>query len=149
VTPGLRARAPFVALALGTTALGLAVHWRGQWLPPAARDVAGDALWAAMIAWWIGAAAPHVAPWRRALVALVVCFAVELGQRLRTPRLDALRGAAIGHLVLGSDFDPRDLGAYTLGVLGALVLERSARRRRSALGARRPATAGTRTTADD
>lgn len=48
-----------VALALGTIAVGLMVHGRGEALGPVARDVVGDALWAAMIFWWVSAAAPH------------------------------------------------------------------------------------------
>jgi hypothetical protein len=39
----------------------------------------------------------------------------------------------MGHLVLGSGFDPRDLVAYALGVAGAALLEAAvlARGRRS------------------
>jgi hypothetical protein len=47
------ARSTYVALAIGTIALGLAVHERGDALSPVVRDVLGDALWAAMGAWVI------------------------------------------------------------------------------------------------
>jgi hypothetical protein len=62
----------------------------------------------------------------RAAAAYAVCAAVEFGQRVHAPRLDALRRTTVGHLVLGSDFDARDLAAYLLGVLAAAALERAA-----------------------
>ena len=121
-------RTRYVALAVGTIALGLAVHWRGDALSPVVRDVLGDALWAAMVVWWISAIAPASRlPWRAA-VALALCFAVEFGQLWRFPALDALRRTAAGHLVLGSGLDPRDFGAYAAGVLAAVLLERAAKR---------------------
>ena len=126
----LRARAPYVALALVTIALGLAVHLGGAALGPAARDVLGDALWAAMVAWWIGAVAPRAPLRARAAVALGLSFAVEVSQLLyHAPALDALRATRAGHLVLGSGFDARDLAAYTAGVALAVLLERAVRRR--------------------
>jgi hypothetical protein len=119
---------PFVALALVTIVLGLVVHRGAVALAAAPRDVAGDALWAMMMAWWVGVVAPHRAPLARAAVALTVCFAVEASQLVHTAGLDALRRTVPGRLVLGSDFDARDLAAYALGVASALVLELGARR---------------------
>jgi hypothetical protein len=116
----LRTRAAYVALALVTIGAGLAVHLHGRaLLGTAARDVLGDALWACMAAWWIGAAAPRASLRTRSVVALAICFAVELGQLVHAPALDALRHTFAGHLVLGSGFDPRDFVAYTLGVAAA------------------------------
>jgi hypothetical protein len=127
----IRARLPYVALAAATIALGLVVHLRGDALDASARDVLGDLLWAAMIAWWIGALAPAWRARSRGGVALAVCVAVELSQRLHAPALDALRRTTVGHLVLGSDFDPRDLAAYAAGVLAAVLLDRAMGRRRA------------------
>jgi len=119
----------YVALALATIAVGLIVHWHGNALGPMWRDVTGDAVWAAMIVWWVGALVPSASLGRRAFVALAICIAVEASQLFHTPALDALRSTTAGHLVLGSGFDPRDLIAYTLGVLAAVGLERAVRRR--------------------
>jgi len=118
-----RPRAAYVAAAVATIALGLTVHLHGGALAPIARDVLGDALWAAMIAWWIGAVAPARALPVRSAAALAVCFAVEVSQRYHAPALDAVRATTVGHLVLGSGFDPRDFAAYTIGVLAAALLE--------------------------
>lgn len=116
-------RPGYVALALATIGVGLAVHLGATGWPPRVRDVAGDALWAAMIAWWVGAAVPRTSPGRRALVALAICWAVELSQLVHAPTIDALRATTLGHLALGSDFDARDLAAYALGVGAAWAFE--------------------------
>ena len=133
----LNVRASYLGLALGTIALGLAIHWHGGVLGPTARDVLGDALWAAMIYWWIGALAPGATLRVRAVMALMVCFGVEVSQLYHTPALDALRRTTLGQLVLGSGFDPRDLVAYAGGIVAAVGLEHVTMRRRGALSADR------------
>jgi hypothetical protein len=122
-------RLAFVSFALGTIVLGLAVHFFGSGLAAAPRDVIGDVLWAAMIAWWIGAIAPRSPLRVRAIVAIGFCFAVELSQLYNTPWLDSLRHTTIGLLTLGTGFDPRDLLAYATGVLIAALMEGFAARR--------------------
>jgi hypothetical protein len=128
-----RTRTSYIAAALATIAAGLLVHLRGGALSPVARDVIGDALWAAMIAWWIGGLVPSARPMSRYSAAYAVCVVVEVSQLYHTPWLDALRATTMGHLVLGSGFDPRDLVAYALGVAGAALIEAAvlARGRRS------------------
>jgi len=129
ITPR-RSRWRCLLLAVGTIALGLAVHLHGDGLSPAMRDVLGDALWAAMVVWLVAAVAPAIRlPWL-AGVALALCFAVEFSQLLRVPALDAIRRTTAGHLTLGSGFDPRDLAAYTAGVLAAALVEWATERRR-------------------
>jgi hypothetical protein len=113
----------YVALALGTIAIGLLVHLHGMGLNAVARDVAGDALWAAMIAWWVGALAPVMRASARGVLAYVVCAAVEVSQLYHTPGLDGVRATRLGHLLLGSGFDPRDLVAYAIGVAGTVFVE--------------------------
>ena len=124
----LRTRASYTMFALGTIALGLGVHWRGGALGSTIRDVLGDALWAAMVAWWIGAVAPGASLRTRAAAALALCVGVEVSQLYHSAVVDALRNTTAGGLVLGSGFDPRDLVAYTLGVLLAVILERAVMR---------------------
>lgn len=130
----LRVRLGFVALALTTIIVGLVVHWRGTLLPATLRDLLGDVLWAMMIAGWIGAMAPRARLASRAGIALAICWVVEFSQLYHTPTLDGWRGTTLGQLVLGTDFDARDLGAYALGVLTTVILERVLRRRRGASG---------------
>ena len=123
-TPVSRKRVRYLVLAVLTIAVGLAIFLGGSFLPRAIRDVVGDALWAMMIVWWLGVAAPRVPLRTRGLAALAVCIAVELSQRYHNPTLDALRRTLPGHLVLGSGYDPRDFLAYTGGVIIAVVLAR-------------------------
>ena len=119
------ARRTYVALALGTIALGLIVHLYGDALGPTSRDVVGDVIWGAMIAWWVGAIAPGSSLLVRIVVAVAICFAVELSQLLHTPELDSLRRTTVGQLTLGSGFDVRDFLSYTVGVLAAALFERT------------------------
>ena len=119
----LRDRVRYIALALATIVIGLAVHLHGGALPPAARDVLGDALWAMTVTWVISAIVPKVAlPWR-AIAAATVCLVVEFSQLVDQPALNALRRTSVGHLVLGNSFDPRDLAAYFSGVIAAVVFD--------------------------
>lgn len=119
-------RGRYFGLAVGTIAIGLTVHLRGSFLPPAFRDILGDALWAVMVVCWLGVAAPRASLTTRAFAAFSVCAAVELSQRVHAPWLDALRATLVGHLILGSGYDPRDFVAYAAGVVVATVLARRA-----------------------
>ncbi len=71
--------------------------------------------------WWAGALTPHARLATRSAAAYAICAGVELSQLYHAPALDTIRATRAGHLVLGSGFDPRDLAAYALGVLGAAV----------------------------
>lgn len=122
-------RRQFVALAIATIATGLAVYLRGGVLGSAWRDVVGDALWATMIAWLIGAVSPAAPLAKRSIAAYGLCVAVELSQLIQTSWLVHIRETTLGHLVLGNGFDPRDLLAYAAGVSAAFLIERAARTR--------------------
>ena len=117
-----RRRLRYLVLAIGTIAVGLIVHRAGGMLPPALRDILGDALWAMMIVWWMGAAAPRSRLRTRGVAALAICVAVEISQRYHSPFLDGLRRTLPGHLVLGNGYDPRDLVSYAVGVVVAVVV---------------------------
>ncbi len=123
-----RSRTPYIVLAILTIALGLFVHRSPGALGSVAQDMLGDALWAMMMCWWVAALAPTIRVWPRSLTALGVCVVVELSQLLHTPVLDHVRATTLGHLVLGSGFDPRDLLSYALGVGAAVLLEQAASR---------------------
>lgn len=120
----MRRRLTYVALACATIAVGLLVHWCGDGLGPALRDIAGDALWGCMMFWWVSACLPLLRASMRGALAFGVCAAVEVSQLLHTPWLDRVRGTSLGHLVLGSDFDARDLLAYAAGVALAVLCDR-------------------------
>ena len=120
-----RQRLSYLVLALGTIVIGLLVHLRGALLGPPARDILGDALWGAMIVWLVSAGSPGTKPWIRYGTAYAVCALVEISQAYHARQLDALRATLIGHLVLGSGFDPRDFLAYACGVAAAAIIDQA------------------------
>lgn len=129
IIPRLRRRQfQYAGLALLTVALGLLLQRTRGALPAALADKLGDALWAAMMYWWVSAALPGASVRARALTALGIAWAVEASQALRPPWLDAVRATRLGHLVLGSDFDARDLVAYAAGVAVPALGELGVRR---------------------
>jgi len=118
-----RRRAIYIVLALVTIAVGLLVHLQAAVLGPTMSDVTGDAVWAAMIVWWVGTLAPAARPMARGAAAYAICVVVEMSQLYHAPAIDAIRATLLGRLVLGSDFDLRDLAAYAIGVAAAVLLD--------------------------
>lgn len=119
----MRLKAALIAIA--SIAVGLAVHR----LAPAsdARDIAGDAIWAFMMFWWVSVLVPTWSPARRAIGALALSWLVEFSQLSHAEWLEAARATRLGPLVLGTGFDPRDLASYALGVLAAWQIAKRAR----------------------
>lgn len=83
---------------------------------------AGDALWAMMIYLLMRMFLIRRSLKFAALVAILLCFAVEFSQLYRAPWINAIRTTLPGRLILGQGFLWSDLPAYALGVaLGLLV----------------------------
>ncbi len=131
-----RHRTRSAACAVATMLVGLVVHRAGSGLNPVVRDILGDALWAMMIFYWLSVLLPRARWATRTAAALAICFGVETSQLYHRPWLDALRATPLGHLVLGSGFDPRDFLSYFLGVAAAAGLERAGASRERALSAK-------------
>ncbi|APA66712.1 MULTISPECIES: ribosomal maturation YjgA family protein [unclassified Janthinobacterium] len=111
-----------VGATVAVIALGLASRAFPQFVPEALGKYPGDALWAMMVVFALGAFATRMRTWQLALVSLLICFAVECGQLYQAPWISDIRAHPLGHLVLGSHFGWVDLVAYTAGVaLAALV----------------------------
>lgn len=124
-----RLRVSFAGLALGTIVLGLLLQRARAALSVVAGDALGDALWAIMIYWIVAAIRPSLARFRRAIIALLGCWSVELSQLYHAAWIDGWRRTTLGHLILGTDFDARDLAVYAAGIAVALTLERTFRPR--------------------
>ena len=118
-------RVRYATLALIAIGGGLALRAGGPSLSPTVADISGDALWAAMVFWWISAAWPRGRPVSRAAIALSAAYLTEFSQLVRAPWLARIRATTLGHLVLGSDFDWRDFASYALGIAAALLLDRA------------------------
>ncbi|HEV7402699.1 MAG TPA: DUF2809 domain-containing protein [Chthoniobacteraceae bacterium] len=110
-------------LAAGAT-IALGLLWRSHRLPlpPSVAKYGGDVLWALMVFFLVRAASPRLSLRAGSAVALAFCWLIELSQLCRAPWIEAIRHTRLGHLLLGSTFNPPDLLAYAAGVgLGALL----------------------------
>lgn len=121
--------AAFVAAVVVVMA-GLVVH--GLLPDSAASDIAGDALYAAMISALVAAVAPRLPSVAVGAIAVVWCVGVELFQLTEVPeRVGDVFPPAV--LVLGTVFDARDLVVYivTIAVVTTVdvVLRRTDERR--------------------
>ncbi|WP_426053708.1 DUF2809 domain-containing protein [Janthinobacterium sp. PSPC2-1] len=115
-----------VGATVAVIALGLASRAYPQFLPVTLGKYPGDALWAMMIVFALGALATRMRTWQLASWSLLICFAVEFGQLVQAPWLVELRAHPLGHLVLGSTFGWADLIAYTAGVAVAAFIDKLA-----------------------
>ena len=118
----------FLAFVVG---VGLASRKYEGVFPRVLGKYPGDALWtvAAYLGWKL--VVPTMAPRKLGLAALGLSFLVEFLQLYHAPWLDGIRGNHLGHLFLGSTFNPMDLVAYTVGGCAAVWLDsRMARRAR-------------------
>jgi len=111
-----RSRALYAILILVVIVAGLASRRYPSLLPAQLGKYPGDALWALMVMLLFGFAKPRWSIARTAVAALSTSFAVEFSQIYQADWINAIRETTLGHLVLGSGFDPRDLLAYTVGV---------------------------------
>jgi Protein of unknown function (DUF2809) len=123
-----RPRLLYAALLLGTVATGLASRQYADALPGIIARYAGDVLWASMMVWLVALLWPRASTQRLALVALLIAFAVEVGQLYHAPWIEAIRGTRLGALALGHGFLFSDLICYTVGVAGAAVIDGTLRR---------------------
>jgi hypothetical protein len=126
-----RSRTIYAVAVVVTIALGLASRAYAARLPWWLAKNAGDALYATMVFWGLGAVAPRARTATVAAAALGFCVAIELSQLYRAPWLDAARATTPGHLVLGQGFHAFDLVCYAIGVAIAAAIEVIARRLRT------------------
>jgi hypothetical protein len=118
----LHTRLAHFLTAVATIALGLL--WRSHLLPlpPSVAKYGGDVLWAVMIFFLVRAVNPRLSLRAGSMVALAFCWLIEFSQLYRAPWIESIRHTRLGHLVLGSTFNPPDLLAYVAGVgIGALL----------------------------
>ena len=111
-----RSRTIYAIATVAVIVLGLASREFPWIFPVFLEKYPGDALWALMVLLILGFVWPRLPATWLAVLALLVSFAVEFGQLYQPLWLTAVRQTTIGHLVLGSTFNPLDLVAYTVGV---------------------------------
>jgi hypothetical protein len=106
-------------------ALGLASRKFAWLLPDCFDKYPGDALWTAAV--YLGGALiwPGASAIRLFIFSLATSFTVEVLQLYHAPWIDAIRSNPLGHLFLGTTFNPPDFVAYTAGALLCLAADSS------------------------
>jgi hypothetical protein len=118
-----RIRPWYVLACVATIAAGLASRRFPQLLPAFLGKCPGDALWALMVFWGLGAVFLRASTARVAAGALVFCFGIETLKLWQVPWLVSLRHTTLGHLVFGHVFSWQNFVAYTAGVLLGTLIE--------------------------
>jgi hypothetical protein len=103
-------------LIIAVIALGLASRKFAGLFPAALGNYPGDALWAMAAYLMVAFILPSMLVGKLVGLALAISYFVEFSQLISMPWLDAIRGTRVGHLLLGQNFDWRDLVALTIGV---------------------------------
>ena len=108
-------------------AAGLASRKFPGLLPAVLGKYPGDAFWAMMVFLGLCVLLPVRPALHLAALALAICCAVELSQLYHAAWIDGIRATTVGHLILGSTFNWRDLAAYTAGIAVVAALDRGLR----------------------
>jgi len=123
LTPRHRKRAWYLLACLITILAGLASRHFSHALPAFLGKYPGDALWALMVFFGMGAIARRASTVQLSFGALGFSFGIELLKLCRAPWLVHIRHSSLGHLVFGSVFSWQNLVAYTVGVMMGLMIE--------------------------
>jgi Protein of unknown function (DUF2809) len=118
-----RSRWLYAAFVIITIALGLGSRAVAAHLPSWLAKNAGDALYATMAFFLVGALAPRVRTRTAAAIAFGWSAAVEFSQALHPAWLDAIRETLPGRLVLGQGFHWSDLACYAVGTALGVAVE--------------------------
>lgn len=117
-------RITFLIVSFITICTGLLVRLKKQWFPDVVNLYLGDILYAFMMFYIVSFLIPGKSSWTRGMIALLICFAIELLQLYQAGWINALRQTIPGRLVLGSGFLWSDLLAYFMGVTAALLFDK-------------------------
>ena len=118
-----RNRGWFLFAIIVTIALGLASRRLPCAISSPLGKYPGDALWALMAFFCWGAIFPKITTFRNAQCALVTSCAVEIFKLYKAPWIVTIRHSTLGHLVFGHAFSWQNIVAYTVGVLGGVIIE--------------------------
>jgi Protein of unknown function (DUF2809) len=83
----------------------------------------GDTLYAVMIYFGLRMVFINLNLKKTAILALLICFAIEFLQLYDAKWMLEIRRTSIGHYVLGQGFLLSDLGYYTLGIIMTFLID--------------------------
>ena len=118
-----RTRTWYLLAFAATIATGVASRRFSDVLPAFVGKYPGDALWALMVFFGMGAIFKKTSSLHLSLGALGFCFGIEALKVCQAPWLASIRQTTWGHLVFGHVFSWQNLVAYTVGVLAGLAAE--------------------------
>ncbi len=118
-----RKRIAYVAAFIAAIVLGLASRRYPAAIPEFLGKYPGDALWAAMVFFGLGALGPRASTLRIPSFAAAICFIVEVLKLYQAPWIVGIRHTTLGHLVFGHVFSAENLVAYGVGIAVALGVE--------------------------
>lgn len=121
----------YAAVCLVVVGLGLASRRLPRTWPVVWSKYPGDALWALMVFFGLGAVFRRASTLQVAAGALGFSSAIEVLKLWQAPWLAAVRHTTLGHLVFGHAFSWQNLAAYLVGVLLGVAGEAMADRARS------------------
>ena len=113
----------YLALWILIVVLGLGSRTYSDYLPLWVATYAGDTLWAAMVYWGISFLFPFTHLLRRATIALLFSYCIEVSQLYQADWINVIRGTTLGALVLGHGFLWSDMLCYTIGVGLAVLID--------------------------
>lgn len=116
-----RNRIKYALLVLATIGMGLLS--RTSLTPALIYPYTGDAFYALMMFFIMAFLFINLKPTQIFLLAVGLCFLIEISQLYHAPYIDSIRQTRLGGLVLGFGFLWSDLVAYAVGGLFGLVLE--------------------------
>ena len=119
----MKLRFYYLALWILIVVLGLGSRTYSDYLPLWVATYAGDTLWAAMVYWGISFLFPFTHLLRRATIALLFSYCIEVSQLYQADWINVIRGTTLGALVLGHGFLWSDLLCYTIGVGLAVLID--------------------------
>lgn len=115
-----RNRALYVFVIVIVIVLGLLS--RKSFVPSACYPYLGDILYALMVYFIVAFIGKNLRPIRVALIAILICYTVELSQLYQAEWINTIRNYRLGGLILGYGFLWQDLINYLIGTgLGLLV----------------------------
>src|SRR6478752_3070698 len=124
MTSSLPRSRPLYILWIGLTiGAGLLLRSRFVSLPELVEKYGGDLLWALMAFFGFALLFRRSSTRRVGLISLGFAWGIEFLQLYHAPWIDGVRATRLGHLILGSTFNPPDLLAYAAGIALGVALE--------------------------
>lgn len=117
-------RVLYAAVIVTTVVTGLLVRYKKAWFPDIVNLYLGDILYAFMMYYIVSFVAIDKRGIPKAIIALLLCFAIEFAQLYQADWINAIRQTLPGRLILGSGFLWSDLLAYTIGAGVALLSDK-------------------------